>query len=220
MNNNHIAFNLYSECNFVSIPNSVYVRDTEWKNKFTQNINTVFIAPQTVNRITNLSHCFDGYVNYVGPILCGPNVTDMSYTYANCTSLIGLPVCGDNVTNMAYTYANCINLDRDPVCGPNVTDMSYAYSGCSNIHGNMFIYSDNVSNMKNCFSGKYRSNRLDIYVNKNTTSLNTLIKNDSNSIIGSNITWEHSNNSYYNTFYNIKIHSIDNVRDYAKYAKK
>jgi hypothetical protein len=109
---------------------------------------------------------------------------------------------------MSQTYMNCTNLTGNPACGPKVTTMYRAYYNCPNLYGDMYVLSNNVSNMRNCFYGRNNSKRLNIFVNKNTTSYNTLAITNSFSIVGSSITWTSNDSCMYNTGYNIYIYDL------------
>jgi hypothetical protein len=93
--------------------------------------------------------------------------------------------------------------------------MSEAYYRCYNLSGNMYMYSNNVSNMKNCFYGKNNSRRYNIYAHPNTITWNTLIRSNSLSLMGYSITWTNditTNGCYYNASYNVYIYPVVNVR--------
>jgi hypothetical protein len=77
----------------------------------------------------------------------------------------------------------------------------------------MYVYSNYITNAYRCFYGKSSNNRLNIYINKNTNSLNTFLSESSFSIIGNTITWtnDFANNVYYNTTSNIYIYPVTNV---------
>lgn len=126
----------------------------------------------------------------------------MDRAYHNCTNLIGSPVCGNNVVNMDRAYYNCTNLTGSPVCGPNVINMTQAFYNCVNLNGNMYMLSLNVINMYNCFWGRNSSQALNIYVQNNTTSYNT---------IKSLYTFNNVNGNLYNNISNIYIHPVDNI---------
>ena len=162
--------------------------------------------------VTNMRYTYYNCINLTGNPVCGNNVKDMSLSYGHCTNLTGNPVCGDNVTNMYRTYYDCINLTGNPVCGPNVTNMCSTYEGAVNCHyGNMIMYSNNVSNMYRCFNNKSGSSRLNIYVQRNSTSLNSCLVNNTRSMVSANISWTQSGNMYYNTSRNIYIYPVDDV---------
>ena len=161
-----------------------------------------------------MSYAYSNCYNLTGNPVCGNKVTDMTQTYFSCYTLTGSPVCGDNVTTMSYTYGCCNNLTGSPVCGLNVTDMSYTYYNCTNLYGDMYMLSNSVKNIRNCFGGKNNSKRLNIYVSENSTSLNTCLYNNTSSLVGTNITWTNNynvNKCYYNTVYNIYIYPVNNV---------
>ena len=162
--------------------------------------------------VTNMRYTYYNCTNLTGNPVCGNNVKDMSLSYGHCINLTGNPVCGDNVTNMYRTYYDCINLTGNPVCGPNVTNMCSTYEGAINCHyGNMIMYSNNVSNMYRCFNNKSGSSRLNIYVQRNSTSLNSCLVNNTRSMVSANISWTQSGNMYYNTSRNIYIYPVDDV---------
>ena len=74
---------------------------------------------------------------------------------------------------MANAYRDCWSLTGSPVCGPNVTNMRWAYYNSPNLYGNMYVYSDNVSNADYCFFGRNKDKQLTISVNFGTVSYNT-----------------------------------------------
>ena len=191
------------------------------------------------NNVTNMYNTYSGCLKLTTAV-CGPNVTDMSDAYENCTNLtiavcgpnvtnmcgayskctnLTIAVCGPNVTNMDSAYKNCTNLTT-AVCGPNVTAMGYEYQGnfgayynCPNIQGNSYLYSPNVNVVRDCFRGRNTSNMLNIYVQENSTTMNTCLISNTYSLTGSTITWtnDSTNNRYYNTQANIYIYPVANV---------
>lgn len=173
-------------------------------------------SPVCGNNVTTMYSTYTRCINLTGSPVCGNNVINMSMTYYNCQNIIGSPICGDNVTTMYNTYYNCQNLTGSPVCGNKVTNMYGTYARCINLHGNAYFYSNNISNVAYCFDIRNTSNRLNIYVHENTTSLNTLLINNSNSLIGANIEWTNdmaNTGTYYNTYHNIYICPVANVYD-------
>lgn len=143
--------------------------------------------------------------------MCGNNVTDMAQSYYNCQNLTGSPVCGPKVNVMYKTYGDCYNLTGIPVCGNNVAHMGGTYINCYNLSGgDQYWFSNKVYNVQNCFYGKNKANIYNIYAFPNTTTWNTLLINNSKSLVGDSITWTHdeTNDYYYNTRYNIYIHKI------------
>lgn len=193
----------------VSLPNSVNSLNETFRNCLSLNM-----SPWCGENVTNMSYAYTNCYNLTGSPVCGEKVTDMSYTYYKCRNLIGSPVCGNNVTGMTYTYYECRNLTGSPVCGNNVTDMSWAYKGCSNLASNGYFYSNNISNMHNCFWNWPNTRYLNLYLPANSTSLTTALTNNTSSLIGANITWTDdlaTNNCYYNTQYNIYIYPVENV---------
>jgi hypothetical protein len=87
------------------------------------------------------------------------------------------------------------------------------------------IYSNIINDVTSCFcvsetyldeeSGEYYTRilprNLNIYVHKNSLSLNTLLKTNEESIIGTDISWTNNGTYYHNSYFNIYIHPVDNV---------
>lgn len=168
--------------------------------------------------------------NLKGSPVCGENVVCMDSTYLSCYNLTGSPACGDKVQTLFAAYANCYNLTGSPVCGPNVTMMyqcydncyrlsgvpvfgnnvkniGCAYRNCTNLSGgNIYIQSNNISYVLNCFYGKNNSRKYNIHVPANSTTFNTMIINNSKSLVGTAITWTNNGTCWYNTVYNIYIY--------------
>ena len=168
------------------------------------------------NAMTNIANFYNNvYYNCFNltTAACGENVTDMSNAYSSCARLT-TAVCGNNVTDMDNAYCNCINL-RVAACGENVTYMESTYQNCPNIQGNAYFYSNNVTNLRNCFGGRNTSNRLNIYAHNGSTTRSKLTYTNSLSLIGTTITWTNdtANNRLYNTTYNIYIYPVANVRE-------
>ena len=161
--------------------------------------------------VTNMTWAYTECINLTGSPVCGPNVVEMLCTYFNCRNLTGSPVCGDKVKSMDRSYYNCINLTGSPVCGPNVTNMYATYYNCRNLYGNMYVYSDNVSDVQNCFYNRNNSKRLNIFVKANTKSYNTFIINNTKSIAGKNFIWVSMSKYKYNTSINVYLYAVNNV---------
>jgi hypothetical protein len=168
--------------------------------------------------------------NLTGSPVCGENVTNMDAAYYLCSNLTGSPVCGENVTSMSGAYYGCRNLTGSPICGNNVThaganfsapahsggittECRGAYQNCTSLGPNGYFYSNKIVSAIRCFSGRNVSNRLNLYVPMNSTTLNTCLWNNTSSLVGANITWTNdaTNNHYYNTQYNIYIYPVENV---------
>ena len=129
-------------------------------------------SPACGSKVTNMVHAYSSCYNLKGSPVCGDNVTNMAHAYYYCYNLTGTPVCGNKVTSMYQTYTYCRNLTGSPVCGNKVTTMYNTYCGCPNLYGDMFVYSDNVSNAAYCFCDRNASKQLNIVVNFGTNSYN------------------------------------------------
>lgn len=163
------------------------------------------------SNVRNMRFAYQNCYNLTGSPVCGDKVTDMGLAYYSCSNLTGYPVCGNNVIYMYAAYRNCYNLIGSPVCGPNVTEMYFTYANCTNLHGNMFVLSDYVSNVNNCFTGRNNALRLNIYVNINSKSYNTF-KTNYSYITGGSTSYLNTGSYLYNTRDNIYIYPVNNVQ--------
>jgi virulence-associated protein VapD len=132
----------------------------------------------------------------------------MHYAYYNCTNLTGSAACGNKVTQMNYAYYGCSNITK-AVIGPKVNMAYCAYYGCVNVRGNVYINTNNITNIRNCFGGRSNASRLNIYIPANTSSstFNRIINyTNAMSIVGASITWTQSGSYYYNAAFNIYVY--------------
>ena len=183
-----------------------------------------FGEDQNLTKLHSIGNCIQDIVcayclNLKGAPLCGSN----SGSYLYCVSLTGPPVCAPNATNMYQAYYNCISLTGSPICGPNVINMSEAYHGCKNLSSNGYFCSNKVTNVRNCFGARNTSNRLNLYVPANSTTLTTCLYNNSHSLAGVSTTWINNvatNGYYFNTTQNIYIYPVANVEQAYKDNEK
>jgi hypothetical protein len=99
-----------------------------------------------------------------------PNrVTNISSAYSNCTNLIKQPKCGDNIIDMSNAFNGCTNLNGAIEIGTNVINASYAFYNCPNIEANCYVYSQNLNNAWNLFSGASSPKKKVIWYNYKAT---------------------------------------------------
>lgn len=203
-----INFRQYTNMTKCVVPNSVKITNSIWSSTFYGMKSLQHI--QLPDTIKELRTTFCSCTKLVDPI-CGNSVTHLSSAYRSC-SMLSRAVCGPNVVDMSHAYANCQQL-YTAVCGPEVTNMSNAYYQCTNIQGNTYFYSPSINNVSNCFSGRNTSKMLNIYAPANSTTMTSLLRTGTTSIIGSSITWTNdtANKRYYNTTRNIYIYPVANV---------
>lgn len=145
----------------------------------------------------------------------GPNAIYMENAFNNCTNLTSA-VCSEETLTMASTYYNCTNL-TEAICGNKVANMSNCYARCINIKGDAYFYSKDIYNAHRCFYGRNTSNRLNIYIPKDSDSVNVLTLPDSaSSITGNQISWTYDIRCCYNTLENIYIYPVDDVEEAKK----
>ena len=165
---------------------------------------------------TNMRAAFNYCRNITGNPVCGSSVKDMAYAYASCINLTGSPVCGPSVEDMAYAYSDCLNLTGDIACEKNVINMCGTYYNCTNLFNNdVYLYSNKINNIANCFYGKNNSTMLNIhlYANGYNSTHNTLNSCLTQPLAGNLISWTNdaTNRRYYNTSYNIYLYPTDIV---------
>lgn len=201
-----LNFRQYPQLTKVTVNNEVQLSKNSLYDAFSnmQNLQYVeFNHPWVNNMYDTYMNCY----NLTSSPACGPNVITMAMAYFECHSLTGNPVCGNNVVSMYHTYTNCCNFTNSPVCGPNVTDMSGTYRSCRNLNEcTVNWYAPNIINARNCFYGKNNSRKYNIHVPANSTTFNTMIINNTSSLVGTSITWTNNETCWYNTTYNIYIY--------------
>ena len=205
-------FKAYNNVTKIVIPDNVQLSNNSFYNKFSgmKNLQSVSL-PNSVNFLANT---FSSCLSLNMSPWCGNNVTNMMNAYDSCYNLTGSPVCGNNVTDMSSTYAKCSNLTGSPICGDNVTNMLSAYKNCYNLASNAYFYSNQITNVMNCFYGWPNTKYLNLYIPVNSTSLTTALISNTYSMVGAEITWTDdvaTNGCYYNIQYNIYIYPVENV---------
>ena len=173
--NMHDTFNMCSKLTTPpTIPNSVTNLDFTFANA------GIETAPVIPNTITSLSFTFGGTKITTPPVI--PDVvTNLQYTFYGCRNLLNPPVIPESVTNMQCSFQEC-NFDTAPVIPQNVINLNCTFYNCNNLVGDVYIYSDKVTNANGCFhitsdtpKTKY------VYIpfkdanNNNTTTYNSFI---------------------------------------------
>ena len=150
-----------------------------------------------------------------------PSIRSMDNAYRNCINLTETLQERDasyfNTVTMDNTYAGCRNLTDGYVTGYNLV-LTNTFADCPNLR-NVYIntYSGKVINAQSMFANKNNSTRLNIYMTDyKSDSFDAFLVNNSNSIVGKDITWTTSisdfgRTMYYNNVYNIYVHSVDDV---------
>ena len=105
------------------------------------------------NSVTNMYCAFSGCYNLVNAPEIPNSVINMCATFQSCYNLVNAPVISNSVINMSSTFASCYNLVNAPEIPNGVTNMSSAFSYCRNLTGNIYIYSNNITNAYRCFQG-------------------------------------------------------------------
>ena len=143
------------------------------------------------------------------------SITDMQDAFSNCVNLENA-ICGVNVTNMDRAFYNCRKLGSTVYCEENVTSMveTFSYS-FTRYNANIYLMSPNITNMYKCIYNKLSSTYTNIYVPKNSTTLNSCLATDSSkSLTGTSLTFTYNSSSgyYESDSHKIRIYPIDDVR--------
>lgn len=158
----------------VTIPNSV----TNMAMTFQKCINLVNGTTSIGDSVTNMYMTFYDCPSLKYAPYLGNSVTNMQRAFYGCTNLVNAPVIPNSVVDMRNTFSNCSNLVTAPVIGQSVVDMRDTFSDCTNLTGDIYIYSNNLSQIKGCFSNTYSPKN--IYVYPNTKTYNTISKDYGN----------------------------------------
>ena len=108
-------------------------------------------VPDIPNSVTSMWDTFRSCSNLVNAPAIPNSVTSMSDTFNGCSNLVNAPVIPNSVTSMGRTFNSCSNLVNAPVIPNSVTNVWSTFNGCSNLIGDIYIYSNQVSNATNCF---------------------------------------------------------------------
>jgi hypothetical protein len=115
------------------------------------------------NSITNMSNAFANCHSLINVSVIPDSVTNMSNTFANCYSLVDAPIIPDSVTDMSGIFYQCSLLSNVPAISNSVTNLSDAFYGCSEFSGDIYIHSENITDVTNCFYGTYSEKNVYIH---------------------------------------------------------
>ncbi len=163
-----------------SIPNSViYMYQTFGMTKLTT-------APSIPNSVVDASGLFHGCESLQTGAVLPNSVTNASYIYWHCTNITNIPNLPNNITDLSGGFTLCNKLVTAPIIPASVSGSIYStvYTGglfqdCTNLTGNIYIYSNQITNAYNCFNGTSLTKNVYIpfkYANNvNTATYNSFI---------------------------------------------
>lgn len=102
----------------------------------------------SANVKTSMSGMFYDWTSLKSAPVIPNSVTDMSHTFAVCTNLTTAPSIPNSVTNMYDTFSHCNALVTAPTIPESVINMLGTFGDCTNLTGNIYIKSENVSNVR------------------------------------------------------------------------
>lgn len=121
-------------------------------------------SPIIPNSVVDMISTFELCTNLVDSPVIPNSVTNMAYTFAGCANLINIPESLPNsVVDMRYTFIDCTNITKAPTIPDSVVEASYTFSGCTKLTGDIYIYSNEISNATRCFHGTSLPKTVHIY---------------------------------------------------------
>ena len=136
---------MFAYCNNVTNISGI----ANWNTSSLVTMNSMFFECQNIVNFENLSNWDTS------------NVTSMSSLFWGCSNLKNVDFINNwntsNVTDMSGTFYSCENLINPPSIPNNVTNMSSTFYNCTKLEGDLYIYSDKVSNVSGCFDGRNSS---------------------------------------------------------------
>ena len=112
---------------------------------------------------------FNGFFKINSWIDVPPTATNLSWAFANCYSLnqpitnygtSGLwPTWGvaipNSVTDLSFAFYGCSNLNQKVEVVNSVTNLRQTFRYATGLQGNVFIYSQDVTNAESCFGSTW-----------------------------------------------------------------
>ena len=112
-------------------------------------------SPVIPNSVLSLRGTFYGCTNLASASIVPQSVTNMEMTYYACTNLASAPSVSNSVTTLFNCYTGCSRLTNTPDMNnaKSVINMYATFAFCSGLVGNIFIPSENITNVMYCFYG-------------------------------------------------------------------
>ena len=114
---------------------------------------------QIPNSVTDMNRTFAYCSNFNQNILIPNSVVNMSNTFESCSSLNQNILIPNSVMYMSNTFYSCHSLNQNILIPNSVVNMSQAFAYCSNFNQpDIYIYSQNLSTLRNAFTGCHINN--------------------------------------------------------------
>ena len=147
----------YSDDDTISFPTSLSVR--QYPDRYT----TVSTNTQ------DMSNMFNGFFKINSWIDVPSTATNLSWAFANCYSLnqpitnygtsglwvtwgVAIP---NSVTDLSFAFYGCSNLNQKVEVVNSVTNLCQTFRYATGLQGNVFIYSQDVTNAQSCFGSTW-----------------------------------------------------------------
>jgi len=101
--------------------------------------------------VTNMQGAFSNCSKLTSTPSIPDSVIDMGSSFNNCVNLTTAPIIPASVINMNNTFEYCSNLITAPTIPNSVTNMYYTFANCINLTGDIYIYSNNITDATECF---------------------------------------------------------------------
>lgn len=122
----------------------------------------------------SLSHAFaNGALNDISGLGLINMPIDLRYAFNNCQHLTYIDNFPSQTTYLNGAFCNCISLTTIPTIPDSVKSMVYTFDGCTNLTGDIYIYSNQITNAANCFNNTSLTKQVHIpfrYTNGEYTS--------------------------------------------------
>ena len=168
---NDTFYNCYNLTNVPSIPNSVQDMIGTFRN-----CTSLVNAPIIPNSVIYMAFTFDRCTNLTNVPSIPNSVQNMAGTFEGCTNLINTPVIPDSVKDVMYLFNGCTNLiNGTSILNNNITSLGNTFRNCINLTGDIYIYSEKISDLTLAFAGT--SKIKNVYIPFNNAGINTITYN-------------------------------------------
>lgn len=128
------------------------------------------------NNVNNMTYTFYNCYNLTNVQSIPNSVQNMAGTFNGCTNLINTPVIPDSVKDVMYLFNGCTNLiNGTSIPNNNITSLANTFRNCINLTGDIYIYSEKISDLTLAFAGT--SNIKNVYIPFNNAGINTITYN-------------------------------------------
>lgn len=132
-------------------------------------------VPTIPNSVTNMGMTFRA-TNIINAPEIHNGVKDMTQTFHYCYDLVNAPtIIPESVNRFEWCFAGSNKITTAPIIkGKDIESLYGSFDGCTSLTGDLYIYSENISNIQRAFQGTHLNA---IYVPFNNAGINTITYN-------------------------------------------